>query len=99
VLRAGEWLRSIQNADGGWGEGGSTPSQTAWAILGLLAGGDDASLSVNKAIEYLVNSQRVDGTWHDVPNAVYPNSPLYPSSFALLALASFLKTRREVAQG
>ena len=52
ILRAGEWLRSIQNADGGWGEscasydnriftaGPSTPSQTAWAILGLIAGGD-----------------------------------------------------------
>ena len=50
ILRAGEWLRSIQNADGGWGEsclsydnrlftaGPSTPSQTAWAILGLIAG-------------------------------------------------------------
>ena len=54
ILRAGEWLRSIQNADGGWGEscasydngvftaGPSTPSQTAWAILGLIAGGDAA---------------------------------------------------------
>ena len=56
VLRAGEWLRSIQNADGGWGEscasydngaftaGASTPSQTAWAIMGLVAGGDAGSL-------------------------------------------------------
>ena len=55
VLRAGEWLRSIQNADGGWGEScasydndtftpaPSTPSQTAWALLGLLAGGDTTS--------------------------------------------------------
>src|SRR5579864_9567530 len=55
VLRAGEWLRSIQNADGGWGEscasydrgtfapGPSTPSQTAWAIMGLIAGGDSRS--------------------------------------------------------
>src|SRR5258708_19096032 len=56
VLRAGEWLRAIQNADGGWGEtcasydngvftaAPSTPSQTAWAILGLIAGGDSGSL-------------------------------------------------------
>jgi squalene-hopene/tetraprenyl-beta-curcumene cyclase len=55
VLRGGEWLRSIQNADGGWGEscasydngtftpGPSTPSQTAWAIMGLIAGGDAAA--------------------------------------------------------
>ena len=53
IIRAGEWLRSIQNADGGWGEtcasyddpikkieGESTPSQTAWALLGLIATGD-----------------------------------------------------------
>src|SRR6266571_1115645 len=56
ILRAGEWLRSIQNADGGWGEScasydnktftttESTPSQTAWAVLGLIAGGDAGSL-------------------------------------------------------
>ena len=60
VLRAGEWLRSIQNADGGWGEScesyrnntytsaPSTASQTAWAVLGLLAGGDTTSISVAK---------------------------------------------------
>src|SRR5262245_41684447 len=58
ILRAGEWLRSIQNADGGWGEScasydqktfvaaASTPSQTAWAILGLLASGDSTSDSI-----------------------------------------------------
>ena len=60
ILRAGEWLRSIQNADGGWGEScasydnqtfmpaHSTPSQTAWAMLGLLAGGDTTSNSVQQ---------------------------------------------------
>ena len=63
ILRGGEWLRSIQNADGGWGEscasydngvftaGPSTPSQTAWAIMGLIAGGDADSLSVQHGIE------------------------------------------------
>ena len=70
VLRGGEWLRSIQNADGGWGEScasydneiftpaESTPSQTAWAILGLIAGGDPSSLSVQHGIEYLLETQR-----------------------------------------
>src|SRR5579872_2196605 len=70
VLRAGEWLRAIQNADGGWGEscasydngtfapGPSTPSQTAWAILGLIAGGDAASLSVRNGIEYLLEDRK-----------------------------------------
>jgi squalene-hopene/tetraprenyl-beta-curcumene cyclase len=75
ILRAGEWLRSIQNADGGWGEscasyehnrfvgGASTASQTAWALLGLFASGDSSSLSVRKGIEYLLQSQNEDGTW------------------------------------
>ena len=71
ILRAGEWLRSIQNADGGWGEScasydqqhltspaPSTPSQTAWAILGLLAGGDTTSSSLHKGVEYLIETQQ-----------------------------------------
>src|SRR5206468_5908667 len=77
ILRAGEWLRSIQNADGGGGEscksydnriftgGPSTPSQTAWAILGLIAGGDPNSLSVQHGIEYLLETQRSDGSWEE----------------------------------
>jgi len=77
VLRAGEWLRSIQNADGRWGEScasydngvftaaESTPSQTAWAIMGLLAGGDSNSLSVRHGIEYLLDSQNSDGSWNE----------------------------------
>ena len=70
ILRAGEWLRSIQNADGGWGEScagyaqntfvpaPSAPSQTAWAILGLLASGDTTSGSVQQGVEYLMETQR-----------------------------------------
>src|SRR5262249_1243599 len=77
VLRAGEWLRSIQNPHGGWGEScasydnntytwaRSTPSQTAWAILGLIASGDTNSASVHKGIEFLVESQRADGSWDE----------------------------------
>ena len=110
VLRAGEWLRSIQNADGGWGEscasydngiytpGPSTPSQTAWAILGLIAGGDTASLSVRHGIEYLLETQRPDGSWHEelatgtgFPKVFYLNYHLYKDYFPLLALASFVK--------
>jgi len=110
VLRAGEWLRSIQNADGGWGEscasydngtftaGASTPSQTAWAILGLIAGGDAASLSVQHGIEYLLDTQRADGSWDErlatgtgFPKVFYLNYHLYKDYFPLLALASFVK--------
>jgi squalene-hopene/tetraprenyl-beta-curcumene cyclase len=112
VLRAGEWLRSIQNADGGWGEscasydngiftaGASTPSQTAWAILGLIAGGDPNSLSVQHGIEYLLETQRSDGSWAEelatgtgFPKVFYLNYHLYKDYFPLLALSSFVKAR------
>ena len=67
VQQAAEWLRSVQNADGGWGEtvgsyddpnlrgqGDSTASQTAWAIMGLLAVGDTRSECVARGMAYLV---------------------------------------------
>ncbi len=112
ILRAGEWLRSVQNADGGWGEscasydaGGfvpaeSTASQTAWAILGLLASGDSASRSVQRGIEFLLDIQREDGSWHEelttgtgFPRVFYLVYQLYRQSFPLLALATYLKSR------
>jgi squalene-hopene/tetraprenyl-beta-curcumene cyclase len=110
VLRAGEWLRSIQNADGGWGEScasydngtfteaPSTASQTAWAVLGLIAGGDAASLSVQKGIEYLLAHQRADGGWDEhlatgtgFPKVFYLTYHLYRHAFPLLALAEYAK--------
>jgi squalene-hopene/tetraprenyl-beta-curcumene cyclase len=112
ILRAGEWLRSIQNADGGWGEScesydrgtfvpaHSTPSQTAWAILGLLASGDTSSESLTKGIEYLVETQRADGGWDEdlstgtgFPRVFYLQYHLYRHSFPVLALAAFRKAR------
>jgi squalene-hopene/tetraprenyl-beta-curcumene cyclase len=118
VLRAGEWLRSIQNADGGWGEScasydnnsftpaQSTPSQTAWAILGLLAGGDETSLSLYNGIEYLIETQRQDGTWAEelatgtgFPRVFYLSYHLYRNSFPLLALSKFSKTKAQVSLG
>ncbi|MGB9148226.1 MAG: squalene--hopene cyclase [Acidobacteriaceae bacterium] len=82
IQQAAEWIRSVQNADGGWGEtcgsyddpvtrgiGPSTPSQTAWAILGLLAAGDTRSDSVAKGIRWLLEHQIVDaqglGHWDE----------------------------------
>jgi squalene-hopene/tetraprenyl-beta-curcumene cyclase len=112
VLRGGEWLRSIQNADGGWGEScasydneiftpaESTPSQTAWAILGLIAGGDPSSLSVRHGIEYLLETQRRDGSWDEelatgtgFPKVFYLNYHLYKDYFPLMALAAFVKAQ------
>ncbi|MCX6621480.1 MAG: squalene--hopene cyclase [Acidobacteria bacterium] len=113
ILRAGEWLRSVQNADGGWGEscasydsgiyspGASTASQTAWAILGLIASGDPDSISVRHGIEYLVRTQHPDGCWQEdlatgtgVPRVFYLVYPLYGNTFPLLALSDYLETRR-----
>jgi len=112
ILRAGEWLRSTQNADGGWGEScasydqetfvaaPSAPSQTAWAILGLLAGGDTNSRSVQKGIEYLIETQKADGGWDEslstgtgFPRVFYLQYHLYRNSFPVLALASYLKAK------
>ncbi len=109
ILRATEWLRSIQNADGGWGEScagydqgcyvqaPSTPSQTAWAVMGLLAGGDGASQSVRKGVEYLIETQTADGVWAEdlatgtgFPGVFYLSYHLYRNSFPVLALSCFL---------
>ncbi|MGA2435948.1 MAG: squalene--hopene cyclase, partial [Bryobacteraceae bacterium] len=117
VLRAGEWLRAMQNADGGWGEScasydnhtfcpaESTASQTGWAILGLIAGGDTDSLSVRKGIEYLVNTQRADGTWEErlatgtgFPGVFYLTYHMYRQAFPLLALSEFVKYRSGAGQ-
>jgi squalene-hopene/tetraprenyl-beta-curcumene cyclase len=78
IQQAAEWIRMVQNADGGWGEtcgsyddpnkrgvGVSTPSQTAWALLGLLAAGDDRSDSIAKGVRWLLTRQQPDGRWDE----------------------------------
>lgn len=78
--RAAEWIRSVQNDDGGWGEspasyedptlrgvGPSTASQTAWALLGLFAAGDHESEKVRRGVHYLCSTQQDDGSWSEVP--------------------------------
>ncbi|MBM3775143.1 MAG: squalene--hopene cyclase, partial [Acidobacteria bacterium] len=112
MLRAAEWLRSIQNAGGGWGEscasyesGGyapaeSTPSQTAWALLGLFAAGDTRSRSVEQGIEYLLDTQQAEGGWEEelstgtgFPKVFYLKYDLYRLYFPLLALAEYRRAR------
>ncbi|MDQ6665512.1 MAG: squalene--hopene cyclase [Acidobacteriota bacterium] len=112
IQRANEWLRAGQNADGGWGEScasydngtftptRSTPSQTAWAILGLLAGGDTTSSSLHHGIDYLLETQRPDGSWNEklatgtgFPKVFYLNYHLYRLYFPLLALNTFSKIK------
>lgn len=112
VQRALEWVRSNQNFDGGWGEScdsyrlasyvsaPSTPSQTAWAILALLAGGDTTSTTLHDGIEYLIRTQNSDGTWDEelatgtgFPQVFYLCYHLYRNSFPLLAMNTFLKAK------
>ena len=114
VHRAAEWLRSIQNSDGGWGEScasydrntfvpaESTASQTAWALLGLLAAGDAESSSVRRGIEYLAATQQEDGSWHEelttgtgFPRVFYLVYQLYRQSFPVLAISDYLRARGE----
>src|SRR6185503_14674635 len=76
VRRGAAWLLRCQNPDGGWGEslasyddpslkgkGPSTPSQTAWAVLGLLAAGHREDESVRRGVEFLLARQAADGSW------------------------------------
>ena len=93
VLRAAAWLRSVQRADGGWGEGcdtyfeparrgqaeHSTSFHTAWAVLGLMSAGEVYSEPVQRGIEFLLRTQQPDGFWCD-PEF---NAPGFPRVFYL----------------
>ncbi|MFQ5532640.1 MAG: squalene--hopene cyclase [Candidatus Methylomirabilales bacterium] len=109
VRRAVRWLEGCQNADGGWGEtllsysdpalrgkGESIPSQTAWALLGLLAAGEARSPAVARGIRYLLETQRPDGSWEDAywsgtgfPRVFSLKYHLYPVYFPLWALGVY----------
>ena len=119
VQQAAEWIRMVQNPDGGWGEtcgtyddpnqrgvGPSTPSQTAWALLGLLAANDTRSDSVAKGIRWLIERQHEDGSWDELmpgrngesyytgtgfPRVFYLGYHLYKQYFPLLALTTYRK--------
>ncbi|HXF27923.1 MAG TPA: squalene--hopene cyclase [Bryobacteraceae bacterium] len=110
IQRALEWIRARQNFDGGWGEScasydnrgyvaaPSTASQTAWAVLGLLAGGDTTSTTLYDGIDYLIKTQNGDGTWDEdlatgtgFPQVFYLTYHLYRNSFPLLALNTLVK--------
>lgn len=115
IKRAAEWLKSVQNPDGGWGEscladsdarlkgkGNSTPSQTAWALIGLLAAEDQLSESVMRGVSWLFDHQNSAGRWEDVeftgtgfPNHFYLRYHMYAHYFPLMALGRF---RRRLAE-
>jgi squalene-hopene/tetraprenyl-beta-curcumene cyclase len=110
IVRAVDWLTAIQNADGGWGEScdsyaldrkahapaSSTASQTAWAVLGLMAVGEVASGSVERGIQWLVANQADDGLWGQelytgggFPRVFYLRYHGYPCYFPVWALARY----------
>src|SRR5436305_11540979 len=107
--RAVTWLKQVQQLCGGWGEtcasyddpslkgqGEPTASQTAWALLGLIAAGESDSEAVQAGIRYLTETQAADGTWPEepftgtgFPKVFYLKSQMYPVSFPLLALSRY----------
>jgi len=114
IRRAVSWLISIQNADGGWGEDGSsykldyrghesatsTASQTAWALLGLMAAGETEHPAVARGIDYLLSTQQADGLWSErgytgtgFPRVFYLRYHGYPKYFPLWALARYRNLR------
>jgi squalene-hopene/tetraprenyl-beta-curcumene cyclase len=115
IQQGAEWLRMMQNPDGGWGEscgsyddpntrgvGPSTPSQTAWAIMGLLAASDTRSDSVARGIMYLLRTQRKDGSWGEAyftgtgfPRVFYLKYHMYRQYFPLIALTTYKKVMSE----
>ncbi len=114
VRRAVEWLFAHQNEDGGWGEtpasykdpslrgrGPSTASQTAWALMGLLAAGEIGSEATRRGIAYLIRTQREDGTWDEphftgtgFPGDFMINYHLYRHYFPLMALGRYRRALR-----
>ena len=114
MKKARDWLISIQNEDGGWGEDGtsykldyrgyenapSTASQTAWALIGLMAAGAADHPAVARGIDYLIRTQGTDGLWTEerytatgFPRVFYLRYHGYPKFFPLWALARYSHLR------
>jgi squalene-hopene/tetraprenyl-beta-curcumene cyclase len=113
LLKARDWLESVQHADGGWGErcntyddpvfkgqGPSTASQTAWALMGLCALGDPDRPSLLRGLDYLARTQNTDGSWTEdettgtgFPKVFYLKYDMYRNAWPLLALATYRKLR------
>ncbi|HSU91305.1 MAG TPA: prenyltransferase/squalene oxidase repeat-containing protein, partial [Sporolactobacillaceae bacterium] len=119
IKRAVNWLKSKQNPDGGWGEsplsdkdpawhgrGTSTASQTAWALIGLIAGEDGLSEHAMRGAQWLSEQQNDDGAWTEMestgngfPNHFYLRYHMYPHYFPLMALGRFRRRLVETAAG
>jgi squalene-hopene/tetraprenyl-beta-curcumene cyclase len=109
LRRGAEWLKLKQQPNGGWGEtaasydhpelrgsGPTTASQTAWALLGLIAAGAADSESARMGVDYLLSTQKDDGTWDETeftgtgfPRVFYLRYHYYRIYFPLMALARY----------
>ncbi len=114
IIKGAEWLKNHQQECGGWGEtansyddptlrgtGVPTASQTAWALLGLIAAGEAHSTAVARGVSYLLSTQQPDGTWNETeftgtgfPRVFYLKYHYYALYFPLMALARYAKTIR-----
>ena len=119
IQNAASWIRSKQNEDGGWGEsplsdmepswrgrGVSTASQTAWAIMGLLASEPETSDNVRRGVAWLLERQNDAGAWDEAeftgagfPNHFYLRYHLYAHYFPLMALGRFQSSLAASANG
>jgi len=110
IRRAVAWLQAHQNPDGGWGEdlrsyddpalagrGASTASQTAWALLALLAAGERHGEAAERGVRWLAGTQRDDGSWDEpaytgtgFPGDFYINYHLYRLAFPVSALGRYV---------
>ena len=117
IKRAVEWLKSKQNPDGGWGEsplsdkdpawhgrGTSTASQTAWALIALVAGEDNLSEHAMRGAQWLSERQNDEGAWSEIehtgngfPNHFYLRYDMYAHYFPLMALGRFRRRLMEQA--
>ena len=109
VRKAADWLRNCQKPNGSWGEtcasyddpslkgtGATTPSQTAWGAMGIMAAAGPQDPAVQRAIQWLCDNQSTDGAWEEhfytgtgFPRVFYLKYHLYRHYFPLTALARF----------
>jgi squalene-hopene/tetraprenyl-beta-curcumene cyclase len=109
MQRGAKWLMVMQQASGAWGEsadsyedpdlrgqGPATASQTAWALLGLMAAGHADHAAVARGVQWLTRTQRADGAWDEpyftgtgFPRVFYLRYHYYPIYFPLLALGQY----------